>query len=41
MTDRKRVTGGGFGKSTRRGLRNEDSPGPGAYSLPAKIADIP
>ena len=41
MHDRRRVTGGGFGTSTRTKLKQDDEPGPGSYALPAKIGDIP
>lgn len=41
MQDRRRVAGGGFGKSIRKGQKQDNSPGPGAYRLPTKIGDVP
>jgi len=31
----------GFGTSKRDGERKDNSPGPGAYKIPVKVADVP
>jgi len=30
-----------FGKSTRDDLKKDEKPGPGAYRVPVKFADVP
>lgn len=34
-------TGISFGRSQRNGWLTTDAPGPGAYKVPVKIADVP